>query len=309
MPPFLRVPSCRVKASRDDATVPARFQPVVAAPRIRCHRVCASPNNPRSSGSHRPHDFLATGNYPLSTIHCSAAHPVPPSPARNSETCYTARSSPNTTGLDPNARHVHNCPPTIPRPPAMSTCSKMNVRILAQANFAPGIAGNNPKCADLPSAAPPAHTVMTHAMRLMPAPPASGFVSCHEKHSAVAVLRNSCTQNDIFCAFSGQTPTRNADIRILLRESMSISCHENTKKFLKVRLIGLEQAIRYPIDTLSIPDFRRIRSHFTTQYDTLGPILERIGRILAPMCGFTDKETEPATDFDPDFGTRGRGGP
>ena len=97
--------------------------------------------------------------------------------------------------------------------------------------------------------------------------------------------------------------------RILLRESMPISCHEKTEKFFKVRPNRPKQAIRYPFDSLSIPDFRKIRSHFTSQYDALGPIPERIGRILAPMCGFTDKETDATTDFDPDFSARRPGGP
>ena len=211
--------------------------------------------------------------------------------------------------LDPNALHAHTCPPTMPGPPFMSTCSEPNVRILPQANFAPGIAGNNPKCADLPSAAPPAHTVVTHAMRPMPAPPASGSVSCHEKHAAVAVLRTFGTQNDILCAFSRQKRQGNDSGRILLRESMPISCHEKTEKFFKVRPNRPKQAIRYPFDSLSIPDFRKIRSHFTSQYDALGPIPERIGRILAPMGGATHKETDATTDFDPDCRTRRRSGP
>ena len=54
--------------------------------------------------------------------------------------------------------------------------------------------------------------------------------------------------------------------RILLRESMSISCHEETEKFFKVRPNRPKQAIRYPIDTLSIPDFPR---NSQPLYDTI----------------------------------------
>jgi len=81
---------------------------------------------------------LTTGHYPL---HCR--NPVPPSPARVSETCYTAGSSPDTTRLGPNAMHTHICPPTMPRPPTMSTSSELNVRTLPPAHIAPGAAATN----------------------------------------------------------------------------------------------------------------------------------------------------------------------
>ena len=218
-------------------------------------------------------------------------------------------SSPNTTRLDPNALHAHSCPPTMPRPPTLSTHSDTNVRILPQANFAPGSAGNNPKCADLPSAAPPTHSVMTPAMQPMPAPPARGPVSCHEKHAAVAVLRTFGTQNDIFCAFSRQERQGTYSGRILLRESMPISCHEKTDKFFKVGPNRPKQAIQYPIDTLSVPDLRKIRSHFASHLDALGPNLNRFSRILDRIHDSTDKETSAATGFDPDFGTHRRNDP
>ena len=194
----------------------------------------------------------------------------------------------------------------MPRPPTMSTCSEPNVRILPQANFAPGSAGSDSKCTELPSAAPPTHSVMTPAMPPMPASPARCPVSCHEKHAAVAVLRTFGTQNDILCAFSRQKRQGTDSGRILLRKSMSISCHEKTEKLFKVRPNRPKQAIRYPVDTQSIPDFPEIRSHFTTQYDALGSTLDRIGPILAHIRGFTDKETDAAIDFDPHFGTRNR---
>ncbi len=146
-------------------------------------------------------------------------------------------------------------------------------------------------------------------MQPMSAPPAPGSVSCHEKHAAVVVLRTFCTQNDIFCAFSRQKRQGTDSGRIPLRESMPISCHEETEKFFKVRPIWPKQAIRYPIDTLSIPDFPKLRSHFASHLDALGPDLNRFSRILDRIRDSTDKETGAATGFDPDFGTHRRNDP
>ena len=150
----------------------------------------------------------------------------------------------------------------------MSTCSEPNAPILPQANFAPGSAGNNSKCAELPSAVPTTHSVMTHAMRPMLAPPAPGSVSCHEKHAAVAVLRNSCAQNDIFCAFSRQKRQGTDSGRILLRESMSISCHEQRRKYFQNRpkLVTTAHSIpfRYPVDTRFPQKFAVTLRHNTT---------------------------------------------
>ena len=115
--------------------------------------------------------------------------------------------------------------------------------------------------------------------------------------------------NDTFCAFLRQNRPADDSNRILLRESMPISCHEKTEIFFKVRPNRPKQAFRYPIDTLSIPDFRRIRGHLTTHLNAFGAILDRIGPIFAPMCGFTDKGTDTTADFDPDFGARRRSGP
>ena len=154
---------------------------------------------------------------------------------------------------------------------------------------------------------------MTPAMQPMSAPPAPGSVSCHEKHAAVVVLRTFCTQNDIFSAFLRQNG----------REMpASVSCHESpcqypvTKSEEKIFKTGpnwSQQRIRYPIDPLPIPDFPKIRSHFTTQYDALGSILDRFGRILDRMRDPSDKETGATADFDPDFepdfGARRRCGP
>ena len=282
------------------ATPPRSYATVRARPQQVCQRPGSNATAPTGSSP------LATGHWQLSTAVPQSAHAIPCTSLQNVLYC---KVQPEHTQAGPERAASHNGPPTMPRPQTMSTCSEPNVPILLQANFAPGSAGNDSKCAELPSAAPPTHSVMTPAMQPMPALPAPGSVSCHEKHAAVVVLRTFGTQNDIFCAFSRQKRQGTDSGRILLRESMPISCHENTDKFFKVGPNRPKQAIQYPIDTLSIPDFPEIRSHFTTQYDALGSILDRFGRILDRMRGFTAKETDAATGFDPDFGTRRRNDP
>ena len=111
-----------------NTTVRARCQPVANAPRTRCHRVRSPPLDPPSDRlppspplpRHRPvatgYRPPATGYRPLATIHypLPRRNPLPPSPARVSETCYNARSSPNTTRLDPTAPHHTTARPPCP---------------------------------------------------------------------------------------------------------------------------------------------------------------------------------------------------
>ena len=157
----------------------------------------------------------------------------------------------------------HNCQPTLPRPPAMSPCSELNVRTLPPANIAPGAAGTNRQCTTQPSAAPPTRNRTRRAMPPMPAQPPPPSVSCHEKHATDTILRTFCTKTTFFAYFLSKTDR----YRILLRESMPISCHEESDNSLKVRPFRPKQRIRYPIDTLSIPDFREIRSRFASHPD------------------------------------------
>ena len=191
----------------------------------------------------------------------------------------------------------------------MSTCSEPNVPILLQANFAPGSAGNDSKCAELPSAAPPTHSVMTPAMQPMPAPPAPGSVSCHEKHAAVAVLRTFGTQNDIFCAFSRQKRQE---------QTAAVSCYESPcrypvtrmpKNFSKLGQTGQNKQF----NTQSIPCRYPISQKFaaTLRHNTtlLGQFWTDSAPISAHMRGFIAKETDATADFDPDFGVRRRSGP
>ena len=253
----------------------ARFLPVVNAPRTRCCRACVSPIPPIEFRRFELWQFPTTIHYPL-----QCCNPVPPSPARDSETCYNAGSSQDTPRLDPNALHTHICPPTMPKPPTMSTCSEPNVRILPQANFAPGSVGNNSKCTELPSVAQPTHSVMTPATQPMSAPPAPGSLSCHEKHAAVVVLRTFGTQNDIFCAFSRQKRQGTDSGRILLRESMSISCHEKRRKNSQNRpkLVTTAHSIpfRSPFDT-------RFPKNSQPPYDTITTLLGQFWTESAPF--------------------------
>ncbi len=177
----------------------------------------------------------------------------------------------------PKRAASHNCPPTMPRPPTMSTRSVPNVRILPPAHIAPGSAATNRKCTALPSAAPPTRSGTGPAIQPMPAPPPPGSVSCHKEHAAVTVLRTFCTRTPSFAHFQSKTD----------RElTAAASCYESPcqnpvtrreKQFSNFGPIWAKQRIRYPIDTLSIPVFRRIRSHSASQLDTLRPLADRIG--------------------------------
>jgi len=171
------------------------------------------------------------------------------------------------------------------------------------------------------------HSAMYHpAVRRAPHPQRDETL--HAAHACAAATRlgilsrkacnrhdiaHSLHQNDIFCAFSVQKRQGTDRDRILLRESMPISCHEERETSFKVRPIGPERAFRYPIDTLPIPGFREIRSRFASQLDALGQILDSIGPTLAHVRDAADKETDAISefnpDFDPGFDTRRRYGP
>ena len=180
----------------------------------------------------------------------------------------------------------------------MPTNSERHVLTLPPAHIAPGLAATAPKCTTQPN---------------IPAKPPHASISCHEKHETVTILRTFCTPNAILCAPSVQDRPRTDRDRILLRESIPISCHEEREVFLEVRPIRPRQPIRYPIDTPPIPDFRKARSLFASHPDAPGPIPARIGPILANLSGPTEKETDATIDFEPDFepdfGTRRRSGP
>ena len=102
------LPACRQRAADTMPPCPlaATRSPVRPAPTV------PTASSPSASG----HWLPATGYRPLATIHypLPRRNPLPPSPARVSETCYTARSNPKTTRLDPNAPHHTPARPPCP---------------------------------------------------------------------------------------------------------------------------------------------------------------------------------------------------
>ena len=98
------MPPCPLAATRSPVR-PAPTVPTASSPSASGHWLPATGYRPPATG-YRP---LATIHYPL-----PRRNPLPPSPARVSETCYTARSSPKTTRLDPNAPHHTPARPPCP---------------------------------------------------------------------------------------------------------------------------------------------------------------------------------------------------
>ena len=175
----------------------------------------------------------------------------------------------------------------------MSTCSERHVRNLPPAHIAPGATATNRKCATLPPAAPPTRSGAVRAMLSpMPALPPPGSVSCHEKHATGTILRIFCTKTTSFAYFQSKNDRE---------PTAAASCYESpnqnpvTRKegnFFRIGPIRPKHALRYPIDTLPIPDFRRIRSRFASHPDAFGPVSDGVGPILAHLRGATDKETD-----------------
>ena len=242
MPPCRRVSSPSPTRRQHDATVSARPRPIA-----------------RPTNAHRPHRFLATGNRQLATIHwpLQSRNPEIPSRRPRQETPKRAilqgraRTQPGWT----QRAASHTCPPTMPGPPTMPTCSEQNVRNQPPAHIAPGAAATNRKCSHLPSAAPPMHSGTKPAMPSMPAPPTPGSVSCHKEHAAETFCALSALERHHFAHFQSKTDRK---------LTASASCYESpyqypvtrTKKcFSKSGPSGQIYTIRYPIDTLPIPDF------------------------------------------------------
>ena len=266
MPPCPRVPSCRVKASRDDATVPARFQPVVAAPRIRCHRVCASPNNPRSTGSHRPHDFLATGNYPLSTIHyplqCRTSGPAVPCKRRRNVLYCKVEPEHNQAGPeraacthlpahhDQAANHVDLLRTERPNPAHSAQRSRLS-------RYQPEMRRPAVRRAAHPQGNDTRHAAHAGAAGIW-------FCILSRKARSCRCFAHFLHPNDTFCAFLRQIYDKNG------REMpTSVSCYESPcqypvtrrmRNFSKLGQTGqnkkfdtLSMPYRYPISAVSQP--------------------------------------------------------
>ena len=177
----------------------------------------------------------------------------------------------------PKSAASNNCSPTMPRPPNMPTRSVPNVRILLPANIAPGAAGTHRKCTALPSAAPPTRSGIGPAIQPMPAPPPPGSVSCHKEHAAVTVLRIFCTKTTSSAYFQSKSDREPTAAASCYESPCQYPVTRREKQFSNFGPIWAKQRIRYPTDTLSIPVFRRIRSHSASQLDTLRPLVGRIG--------------------------------
>ena len=191
----------------------------------------------------------------------------------------------------------------------MSTRSELNVRILPPAHIAPGAAATTRQCTTQPSAAPLTLSGIKRAMPSMPPLPPLTSVSCHEKHATDTILRTCCNKTTSFAHFLSKNDRELTATASCYESPCQYPVTRREKVFFKVRPIRPKQRIRYSIDTLPIPDFRKIRSRFTTHLDAPGPKLDRIGPLLAHVRGAADKETDAATDSDPDSGTRRRCGP
>ena len=159
-----------------------------------------------------------------------------------------------------------NARPPCPDRPAMSTCPESNVRILPQVHIAPVAAGTYRKSPTLPPAAPPTRNGMKPAMPPMPAPPATGPVSCHEKHAAVTVLRTFCTRTTYFARFYDKNGRQT---------TATVSCYESpclypvTRRKKNFSKLGQSDQNKH-FDTLSIPCRYPISAVSQPLYDTHG---------------------------------------
>ena len=150
----------------------------------------------------------------------------------------------------PERAALHTCPPTMLRPPAMSTCSERHVRNLPPAHIAPGATATNRNCATLPPAAPPTRSGAVPAMLSpMPALPPPGSVSCHEKHATDTILRIFCTKTTSFAYFQSKNDRE---------PTAAASCYESPNQYPVTRKEGsfseLDQSGQnMHFDTQSIP--------------------------------------------------------
>ena len=177
------------------------------------HRVRAPPTDrasdqPALAPEVPGHWPLAKDHWQLSTVHYSLSTAVPQSapnaPCKSLRNVLYCKVEPEHNQAPPERTASHNCPPTLPRPPAMSTCPELNVRTLPPAHIAPGAAATNRQCTTRPSAAPPIRSRTRRGMPPMPALPPPASVSCHEKHATDAILRTFCTITTSFAHFQSK---------------------------------------------------------------------------------------------------------
>ncbi len=193
-----------------------------------------------------PLQFLATDHWPLSTALSKSGPAVPCKSFRNVLYC---KVEPAHIQAGPERAASHTCPPTMPRPPTISTSAELNVRNLPPATIAPGTAATNPKCPHLPSAAPPMYCGTNSPMQPLPSLPAPGSVSCHEEHAAVTVLRTFCTKTTSFAHFQSKTDRELTATASCYESPCRYPVTRREKKFSKLGPSGQNKHF----DTLSIP--------------------------------------------------------
>ncbi len=209
------------------------------------------------------------GSYWHPDLDAIALEALPPSPARNAETRYTIR-------LNLNAPNTHRCPPTMPGPPTMSTCTRYNRQSQPAARNAPDAAATIESCADLPSAAPPTGSGMIPTMPPMPAPLTHGPVSCHEKSAASPIARPVTrlryTSRPSFAQSRAKTVPKMS--QNCPRPNPVTSCQPNILSRGETKFLPkLHQTVRYrAFDTLSIPCPYPISAATQLVLDTFGHI-------------------------------------
>ena len=289
-PPCRRVPSCRVKASQADATVPARFQPVASLYPFR-----PAPTVPIGSSP------LATGRWQLSTIHCSPES-APNAPCKSLRNVLYCKVESERNQAPPERTASHNCPPTLPKPPAMSTCSELNVRTLPPANIAPGAAGTNRQCTTLQSAAPPTRSRTRRAMPPMPALPPPASVSCHEKHATDTILRTFCTKTTPFAHFQSKNDREPTATASCYESPRQYPVTRREKVFSKLGQSGQNSAFdtlsipcRYPVSKKIAAGLRHIRTLLSQFWTESAPFLRMCAALpkRRPTPPLTSTQTSP----------------
>ncbi len=179
----------------------------------------------------------------------------------------------------PERTASHNCPPTLPKPPAMSTCSELNVRTLPPANIAPGAAGTNRQCTTLQSAAPPTLSRTRRAMPPMPALPPPASVSCHEKHATDTILRTFCTKTTPFAHFQSKNDREPTATASCYESPRQYPVTRREKVFSKLGQSGQNSAF----DTLSIPCRYPISEEFAATLRHIWTLLGQSWTESAPL--------------------------
>ena len=251
------------------------------APAVPGHRPLAT--------DHRP---LATDHWPLATDHwqlpCRKSRPA--LPCKRLRNVLYCKFEPEHNQAGPERAASHNCPPTMPRPPTMSTRSVPNVRILLPANIAPGAAGTHRKCTALPSAAPPTRSGTEPAIQPMSAPPPPGSVSCHKEHAAVTVLRTFCTKTTSSAYFQSNNDREPTAAASCYESPCQYPVTRREKHFSSLGPIWAKQRIsipnRYPADT-------RIPKDSQPLCDTIGHSSATCGQNRPPSGRTTAYKQKP----------------